>query len=231
MNVLALETSGLTGSIALAVDNLVFQRELATEGRRHAQTLVAEWRDLLRERGVKPADIDAIAVSIGPGSFTGLRVGVVCAKTFAYATGCRVLAVDTLAAVAQAAPVELATTWVVSDAQRGDLFAARYARTAAGWQRDGDVRIVPGAAWLRTLSGEDVVAGPGTSRLSMDAITKARIVRDDWAARPTATRVFAVARPRLLAGESDDLWTLSPLYIRPSAAEEKRAAITANADS
>ncbi|HUQ68608.1 MAG TPA: tRNA (adenosine(37)-N6)-threonylcarbamoyltransferase complex dimerization subunit type 1 TsaB, partial [Planctomycetaceae bacterium] len=86
MNILSLETSGLTGSIALDRDGVVEQRELATAGRRHAQTLVAEMRDLLHAHGLRPADVNAVAVSIGPGSFTGLRVGVVCAKTFAYAT-------------------------------------------------------------------------------------------------------------------------------------------------
>jgi len=224
MNVLGLETSGLTGSIAVSCDGVLDQRELATEGRRHAQTLVAEIHDLLQSHGLKPADIDAVAVSIGPGSFTGLRVGVVCAKTFAYATGCRVVAVDTLAAVAVQAPPDVSPVWIVSDAQRGDVFAARYTRMpAGGCERDGDIRIVPGATWLATLSAGEIVAGPAASRLTGENVA-ATVLRADWAARPTAAAVIQLATSRLLSGDSDDPWTLAPLYIRPSAAEEKRAA-------
>jgi tRNA threonylcarbamoyladenosine biosynthesis protein TsaB len=222
MNILGLETSGLTGSIALDRDGVITQRELATAGRRHAQTLVAEMRDLLSEHGLRPAEVDAVAVGIGPGSFTGLRVGVVFAKTFAYAVRCRVRTVDTLAVVAHQAPAELSSVWIVSDAQRGDFFTARYDRINAGWRRDDEIRLVHSATWLPTLSADDVVAGPAVSRIPADT-TNARIIRDDWAARPTAAAVVAVAKPQLIAGESDDFWTLSPLYIRPSAAEEKLA--------
>jgi tRNA threonylcarbamoyladenosine biosynthesis protein TsaB len=224
MNVLGLETSGLTGTIAVSCEGTIDQRELATEGRRHAQTLVAEIHDLLRAHGLKPAEIDAIAVSIGPGSFTGLRVGVVCAKTFAYATGCRVVAVDTLAAIAVQAPADLSPLWIVSDAQRGDFFSARYTRTPTGeCHRNGDIRIVPGAACLTTLPAGEFVAGPATSRITGDDFATT-IVRADWATRPTAAAVIQLAMSRLHAGDSDDPWTLSPLYIRPSAAEEKRTA-------
>lgn len=223
MNILGIETSGLAGSIALAVGNHITQRELATAGRRHAQTLVAELRDLLRDAGLTPQNIDAVAVSIGPGSFTGLRVGVVCAKTFAYATRCKVLAVDSLAAVAQQAPDEFSSLWIISDAQRGDYFTARYIRTDSGWQRDAEVQIVHGPAWLPTLSAAEVIAGPGVSRMTKDADFAPRILRDEWAARPTATAVVEIARPRVVAGETDDFWSLTPLYIRPSAAEEKAA--------
>ncbi|MDZ4685631.1 MAG: tRNA (adenosine(37)-N6)-threonylcarbamoyltransferase complex dimerization subunit type 1 TsaB [Planctomycetaceae bacterium] len=220
MNILGLETSGLTGSIALDRDGAVEQRELATAGRRHAQTLVAEMRELLHAHGLRPADVNALAVSIGPGSFTGLRVGVVCAKTFAYATGCRVIAVDTLAAVAQQAPPEFTRLWIISDAQRGDFFTAHYTRTDELWQRDDDVRVVHGPTWLPMLTADDIIAGPATSRIVPDS-TLAHIIRDDWATRPTAAGIIAIARPRLMAGQQDDLWTLTPLYIRPSAAEEK----------
>jgi tRNA threonylcarbamoyladenosine biosynthesis protein TsaB len=224
MNVLGIETSGLAGSIAVSCGGVLDQRELATEGRRHAQTLVAEIHDLLRAHGLKPAAIDAVAVGIGPGSFTGLRVGVVCAKTFAYATGCRVVAVDTLAAVAVQAPPDVSPLWIVGDAQRGDVFTARYTRTPTGeCHRNGDIRIVPGAAWLTTLPAGEFVAGPAASRLTGDDIS-ATVVRADWGTRPTAAAIIQLATLRLLAGDSDNPWTLAPRYIRPSAAEEKRAA-------
>ena len=71
-------------------------------------------------------------MSVGPGSFTGLRVGVVCAKTLAYATGARLAAVDTLEAIAANSPPDVETVHVITDAQRGDLFVGTYRRTADG---------------------------------------------------------------------------------------------------
>jgi tRNA threonylcarbamoyl adenosine modification protein YeaZ len=102
VKILAVDTSGFEGSVAISEDRHVLnQRCLNAEGRRHAQMLVLEVGELLKSQRLKPADIDIVAVSIGPGSFTGLRVGVVFAKTFAWANNAKLVAVDTLQAVAQ----------------------------------------------------------------------------------------------------------------------------------
>jgi tRNA threonylcarbamoyl adenosine modification protein YeaZ len=101
MITLGIETSGRAGTIALVEGGaVVAERSLTASGRRHARTLVPELGELLRNTGHTPTEVDVVAVSIGPGSFTGLRVGVVCAKTFAYATGCRIIGIDTFLAVA-----------------------------------------------------------------------------------------------------------------------------------
>lgn len=103
MLTLGIDTSGLGGSIAIARDgNCLAERALSRTGRRHARTLVAELKALFDDTRLRPHDCNTVAVSIGPGSFTGLRVGVVCAKTFAYATRCTLVAVDTHLAVAAA---------------------------------------------------------------------------------------------------------------------------------
>ena len=99
--ILAVETSGYQGSVALTGGrDGVDERSLAAEGMRNAQTLVMEVQQLLQDHSVDASDIDGVAVSIGPGSFTGLRVGVVFAKTFCWANGCPLIAVDTFQAVA-----------------------------------------------------------------------------------------------------------------------------------
>lgn len=221
MATIGIETSGLEGSVALRLpDGRTCERRLDVAGRRHAQTLVAELQAVLQTAGLAPADVRLIAVSHGPGSFTGLRVGIVCAKTFAYATGCAVVAVDTLAAVAEAAPADVSALWVVSDAQRGDLFVGRYVRQQTGWERQGPIVLTAGAPWLATLAPGDVVAGPGVTRLP-DATTVA-ICRGAWSIRPSAAAIAAIGARLSGAGHVDDLWKLAPLYIRPSAAEEKR---------
>lgn len=223
MQLLALETSGLSGSVALWQDGVVTKRSLATEGRRHAQTLIAELKALLDHRGVKLRDIDGIAVSIVPGSFTGLRVGVVAAKTLAYAVGCGVLAVDTLASFTETAPTEWLRVSVISDAQRGDLFLGMYERGAEGhFVARSPIRIVPGDDFHSALTAEAIVLGPSSLRWETTA-DGPQFIHDAWSLQPSATNVATLAARRWLAGDRSDLWTLAPFYLRPSAAEEKRA--------
>ncbi len=223
MLLLALETSGLSGSVALWQDGIVTERSLATEGRRHAQTLIAELKALLDDRSVTLKSIDGIAVSIGPGSFTGLRVGVVAAKTIAYAIGCGVLAVDTLASFAEHAPAEWSRVSVISDAQRGDLFVGEYARDADGhFAATAPVRIIAGEEFRAVLTSDAIVLGPSARRWET-AVDGPRFIHDAWSLQPSATGVLTLAARRWAAGDRSDLWTLAPFYLRPSAAEEKRA--------
>src|SRR5690606_16862220 len=135
---LGIETSGHQGSVALWRDGaLLGERDLSREGQRHARSLVPELRQLLIDHSLAPRDVQTLAVSIGPGSCTGLRVGVVCAKTWAYATGARLIAVDTLLAVAQQAGEAAQRLQVTSDAQRNEVFVGRFERTPDGvWTRD-----------------------------------------------------------------------------------------------
>src|SRR5262245_22615939 len=128
MLTLAIETSSPRGSLALVEgDQVLKERSLEFE-QRHGQALVPDIRSLLPAAGRSLHDLSLIAVSVGPGSFTGLRVGVVCAKALAYALECPVVGVDTLRAIACNCPVDVATVQVISDAQRGDVFVGRYAR-------------------------------------------------------------------------------------------------------
>ncbi len=223
MQLLAIETSGLSGSVALWRDGVVTERSLAVEGRRHAQTLIAELKALLDDRGVALKNIDGIVVSIGPGSFTGLRVGVVAAKTIAYAIGCGVLAVDTLASFAEQAPAEWSRVSVISDAQRGDLFVGEYRRDSHGhFERLTPVRIIAGETFHAGLIVTDIVLGPSARRWETVA-DRPRFIHDAWSLQPSATGVITLAARRWAAGDRSDLWTLAPFYLRPSAAEEKRA--------
>src|SRR4051794_4105562 len=113
---LILETSQRVGAVALARgDNIVGERSL-DESRRHARDLVPAIQMLLAEQSWRARDLEAVMVTRGPGSYTGLRVGLMSAKTLAYATGCPLLAIDTFAAVYQQAPVGLTAVDVIADA-------------------------------------------------------------------------------------------------------------------
>jgi tRNA threonylcarbamoyladenosine biosynthesis protein TsaB len=222
MLILGIETSGPRGSIALCrEDECVAEVELENAPRRHAQTLVTQIGDTFRQLGLKIAELNAVAVSIGPGSFTGLRVGVVCAKTLAYAIGCRLTAVDTLEAIAANSPLDVALVHVIADAQRGDLFVAEYRRKSnVGWTRESPPRIVRADNWFAALTERDVVSGPGllVDRQGGSAVWRS-LPETEWT--PSAREVAAIGARQLREGVVADIGTLEPLYVRRSAAEEK----------
>ena len=169
---LGIETSGLVGLIALRREGrLLAEVELDHARRRHAQTLISEIQQLLRSQSVKPSDVELLAVSRGPGSFTGLRVGVVFGKVFAFATGCRLVAVDTLQAAAAAASDEVSEVMAIADAQRDEVFVGRYLCTVDGdWNRVGDLVIQSNdefiAEAVERTNASFAVTGPGLLKVA-----------------------------------------------------------------
>lgn len=221
--ILALETSGFSGSIALAMgDTLVTQAALPPR-QRTAQGLAPLIEQQLQAAGWRPADLQLIAVTQGPGSFTGLRVGIVTAKTLAYATGAAVLGVDTMKVLAHSveAPNKTPRLSVVLDAQRNQLFVEDFVPDENGhWRVDQATRIVDNDVWLASLTAETKVTGTGLTKLKARIPATTTVVSETlW--EPTATAVAALAWREFLGGRRDDLWTIAPNYFRPSAAEEK----------
>jgi tRNA threonylcarbamoyladenosine biosynthesis protein TsaB len=96
MRILALETSDQTGSVAALDGDNLLEELILEQSQRSAQSLAPAMQNLLRRVGWQPSDVQLVAVSVGPGSFTGLRVGVTAAKVFAYAVGAEVLGINTL---------------------------------------------------------------------------------------------------------------------------------------
>ena len=221
MLILGIETSGRTAAIALLRDReLLAEARLAATGRRHAQTLVAEIDRLFRERELRLRDCEAVAVSIGPGSFTGLRIGVMCAKTLAYANGCPIAAIDTLQAIAENSPEDVSEVYVASDAQRGEWYVGRYRRSGEEFARVGDVSIVDAAAWCGGRSAGDVVTGPAVSAGVPLLPGRCRVL-DGVHGEPRAEAVARLGLSRIRGGLASDVWGLVPCYLRRSAAEER----------
>lgn len=218
--VLGVETSGFSHYVVLRRDGeTIASAPPQQSGRRHAQTLVSEADELLRQANLTAKQLQAIAVSIGPGSFTGLRVGVVFAKTLAYVLGCPLIAVDTFRAIAAASPQDVNEVFVVSDAQRGELFVGHYVRddSAQGPVRQGEITIESADAFCRR-AGEIAVCGPAAATLPPSL----RVLAPEFH-QPRAEFIAAIGEQQALAGEQSDLWQLEPFYLRRSAAEEKAA--------
>jgi tRNA threonylcarbamoyladenosine biosynthesis protein TsaB len=224
MRILALETTEKIGSVAAAEDaNILAELDLEPT-QRSAQSFAAAMLAVLKQAGWRPGDVQLAAVSIGPGSFTGLRVGVTAAKVFAYAVGAEVLGVSTLEAIAAGIPDEIAEVAAAVDAQRDQVAARRFARRPDGWFEPVEAeRLMDSGTWIEELPPGIGVAGPVLVKLA-DLLPSSvqPLDRRYWA--PRASAVARLAARDYAMGRRDDLWKLVPHYSRRSAAEEKRDA-------
>jgi tRNA threonylcarbamoyl adenosine modification protein YeaZ len=123
---LAIETSGRVGSVAAFLDGRLLAEETFEHGLANAARLVVTMDALCRQQGWRPGDVNELYISIGPGSFTGLRLAVTVAKTMWLATGVRIVAVPSVRVLACNAPPEATNLIVVLDAKRGQVFTARF---------------------------------------------------------------------------------------------------------
>lgn len=221
MLILALETSGFGGTIALLDDDQVLGERVLNAERRHAQTLVPEIQSLLREHSRRPAECELIAVSSGPGSFTGLRVGITCAKTMAYVTGAKLAAIPTFPCLAAGCPDDVQRVQVIMNAQRQELFVGRFERGAGLlWTELQPLAIQPVSTWREQLQPDDVVTGPGLETTSEEIGQRCRVLPAEfW--QPQARWVGRLGLRYAQAGQVTSCWELLPLYVRKSAAEEK----------
>jgi tRNA threonylcarbamoyladenosine biosynthesis protein TsaB len=222
--ILAIETSGRHGSVAALVGSadgarLLKQHCLSGE-ERTAQILAPSIQKLLEDLAWPSGSIRLVAATVGPGSFTGLRIGVTTAKAFAYAIQSDLIGVHVLETIAIQAPPSEAPLWAVMDAQRQELFAARFTRDRSGLVTEHETSIVSQVGWLNSLKPHDRVTGPALRRLISRLPDEIDVVPEEfW--QPTAETVGQLAWKNYLAGQRDDIWQFVPQYYRTSAAEEK----------
>lgn len=129
MLILAIDTTTRTGSLAIARDGHVLREMSGDPSTTHAQRLPIDVLSLCREAGVALEDVDTFAVAAGPGSFTGLRVGIATVQGLAFATGKTVVPVSTLEAIASAAGITDRPLAAWMDAQRHQVFAQLFGTT------------------------------------------------------------------------------------------------------
>jgi tRNA threonylcarbamoyladenosine biosynthesis protein TsaB len=219
VTLLTIETSTPVEEVALVRDGAVLALRCAEGGRGHADTLAAAIQGLWRETGVGLGSLDAVAVSIGPGRFTGLRVGLATAKGLAAPTGIPVVPVPTLAGLALSSGAERGVVSAMSDARRGEVYAALFRLGTELHRLSPDAALPPedAAARAAEIAGcEPVVFVGRGARLFREIILAVLGDRASFApaavVRPAPEVLAALAsasgaRPATL----DDL---EPIYLR-----------------
>ena len=225
MKVLGFDTSTLTAGIAV-IDDYAILAHGRHDGSRRSADLLVTIDDLCRRANVAPIELDAIAVGAGPGSFTGLRIGMATAKGIAFAANKPLWAVSSLAALAWDAEMHLANAQLLThvdglivaalDARRSEVFAGCYRHGALV----GEERVLAPAelaTWAATLAGD-----AATVTYAGDALDAYRDIlaplEPAWLPVSTPSGI-AVATLALAGPRIDILTSGTPTYIRPSEAE------------
>jgi tRNA threonylcarbamoyladenosine biosynthesis protein TsaB len=226
--VLAIETSGAAASVALAEPGRVRAEDLFPAQRRLSQYLVLRLEALLRDQDLALGDLSGLAVGLGPGSFTGLRIGVVTAKALAHATGLPLVGLTVPECLAgQLTFLPGATIYVIQEALRDEVYCTVFRADQAAGQVQISAAAVAEISDVLSRAGEE----SGTIIFCGDAIPsradtiraalggRALVPPDAWH-HPRASLLALEAARRLVQGRPvGDPHALRPLYIRKSQAE------------
>ncbi len=221
--IIAIETSGRQGSVALAVGPHLLAEATLSVGAEHARDLIPLLDKLVSDHGWSPRQIDQCHLSIGPGSFTGLRVAVAFARHLALACGVRLCAVPSLDVIAEGCtgvsppPTRLAA---ILNARRREVFAAVFEQRSGRYHRVVESRMIEPTALLATSGPGLSFTGDGieSHREAIEAAGVTIVDRRWW--RPTAANVLRLGWRMASAGEFTVAEDLTPLYVRRPEAEE-----------
>jgi tRNA threonylcarbamoyladenosine biosynthesis protein TsaB len=218
MRVLAVETSSLAGGVALLDDERLIAEYVLDVSVTHSERLMAAVDQVLGDARWTPRMLDALAVAVGPGSFTGLRIAVGTVKGLALALGVPIAAVPTLDAMAAALPWVALPVCPVLDARKGEVYASLYRWDGEGMRREWDYLALAPDALAARLREPVILLGDGAAAVRSPharAVPSPRRV-------PSPACVGALGLHRLRRGDTVAAAALEPIYLRPSEAELKR---------
>ncbi|MHB8835912.1 MAG: tRNA (adenosine(37)-N6)-threonylcarbamoyltransferase complex dimerization subunit type 1 TsaB [Candidatus Methylomirabilia bacterium] len=223
--VLGIETATAVGGVALvSADGELLGEITLRNHESHSERILpaADW--LLKTLGVTLRDCAAVAVSQGPGSFTGLRAGIATAKGLAFSLGVPLFGIPTLAALAANAPPGTAAVCAVLNARRGEIFHALFRHGPTGQRRLGPDSLAPLRAFAEGLPADCLVVGELPASFGA-MLPPGRVVRfaPPHLGHPRAAVVAALGSVAHGAARASCLTTLMPLYLRPCDAVAGRA--------
>lgn len=231
MIVLAADTATSINSVAVCDGGDILAETVVRCGRSHAERLLDTVTWVLGEAGLTLGDVGALAVSAGPGSFTGLRVGIAAWKGLALGKGLPLVGVPTLGALSRVAEPVGGVICPLLDARMGEVFAAAYRYDAGRREMVVNECAVPVEEFAEKLGEKPVTLfgdGVGAYRERIAACLPAAHVLPESFWAPRASAVAAEAREMLRVGCSSDAASVTPKYLRKSQAEQNRGKTTAS---
>ena len=220
---LLIETSA-TPRLGVSAGGIVVGSQELGSGRQHNRALIPTIEELMHGAGLKFAELAGIRVGIGPGSYTGLRIGITAAKALAYALEKPLVAVPSYAIIANRSPLEYARVDILGDALNRTIYLQRFGpvNEATGLRMAPDEVHIEGiGTYIASRDGETWIGGPGATTFSgelpSDRCLPMEIRSPDM---PTMERVGRT----LNSLNRMELLALEPLYLRGSSAEEKAKA-------
>lgn len=231
---LAIECATRVASVAVARGDEILALRQGASDQHHAERLLAEIDAVLRDANVALEQIEAFAVTVGPGAFTSLRIGLATVKGLAFGSARPVAAVSTLAVVAHGAPPEWKRVAAVLDARRGELYAGEFDRAGSLPVPIGDEAVEsPAALAARVGPGTRLVGElpAGLAEALAEAGRPDLVPIEEPQPAPRAVALAALAGPILAAGQGTAASALAPRYLRRAEAEEKRLAAGGSLDT
>lgn len=229
MKILALESSAAAASVVVCEDAALIAQSLQRTGLTHSATLLPMLEDLLKNAGLALADMDLLAVAAGPGSFTGLRIGVSALKGLAWAADKPCAACSTLESMAwQVAHMEGTELCPVMDARRSQVYNARFAvrdGTPVRLTEDRAISLADLLAEVKKSQKTQILVGDG-AELCYTAFQEAGVTARTAPPHLQYQTAWGVARCALELARRGELTTaaaLRPDYHRLSQAERERA--------
>ena len=228
MRILAIDTATWNCSVALVRDGVVLAERAERTSSNHAGTLPRLVGETLAAAGARLERDDAIAVTIGPGSFTGLRIALSFAKGLAFAGGYRLVGVPTLDALAVVAPAAPGRLCAVLDARKREVYAALYEREGDRLARCGEPRAIAAERLALAIGGPCTFIGDAVEAYGdvfRRVLGAGAVLLPSASHPPSATAVARLAAARLGASAAgDDVVALAPTYVRPPEAELSQSA-------
>ena len=227
MLILAFETSAKAASVALLDDKKLLGESYQNTGLTHSQTLMLMAQDLLKSCGFGAKDVTHLAVAAGPGSFTGIRIGVAAAKGFAWGAELPCYGVSTLEAMAAQLGAWQGYVCPVMDARRSQVYNALFHVECGKCTRireDRAVSLQDLGAELQNLTEPVFLVGDG-SNLCYNTLSEsvpALVLPAEHRMHQRAAGVALAAREKILRGEPGNAGELTPNYLRLSQAERER---------
>jgi len=220
MKLLAVESATLSGGAALLDGDRLLGEITLNIAITHSERLLAAVDRLLGDCGMAPADLEGLAVSVGPGSFTGLRVGLATVKGLAMALDLPVAPVPTLDALAARLPFADAPVCPILDARKGEVYLSLYRWRNDRMCRERDYEALPPERAAAGLLPPVILLGDGIDACRPWLSAEVRIA--PVAQRmPSAATVGELGHAALAAGGGVEAESVAPLYLRPSEAELK----------